>query len=67
MALNQVQLDGEKARETVKQLWPNATSSYTGAFTAEVYDPTSGKVLGQAEATEFAVEHAWIDAANSRK
>lgn len=63
MALQQVQLDGNVARETVRRTWPEATSSYTGARAAEVYDPASRTVLGQAQADEHAVEHAWIAAA----
>lgn len=65
MALEQIQLDGEVARVEVRKFWPVATSSYVGATTAEVYDPVTGVVLGSAEASEFAVEHAWIAAARS--
>lgn len=65
MAVHQAELDGNKAREKVRRLWPNATSSYTGATSAEVYDPASGVVLGQAEAEEFVVEHAWVAAAGA--
>lgn len=63
MALEQVQLDGDVARSQVRQAWPNATSIYTGAYAAQVYDEHTGRVLGKAEATEFAVEHAWVNAA----
>lgn len=63
MALQQVQIDGDVARTLVRERWPHATSSYTGATAAEVYDPGSGVVLGEANALEHAVEHAWIAAA----
>lgn len=63
MAVQQVQLDGNVARMVVRQQWPNATSSYTGGHAAEVYDPGSGTILGEANADEHAVEHAWIAAA----
>lgn len=36
MAFEQIQLDGEAARAAVRKLWPDATSTYTGASTAEV-------------------------------
>lgn len=63
MALKQVQIDGDAARAAVRRLFPLATSTYTGATTAQVYDPTSGAILGEADADEFSVEHAWINAA----
>lgn len=65
MALEQIQLDGQAARLEVRKAWPNATSAYIGATTAEVYDPTSSRVLGRADAPEFSVEHAWCDAARA--
>jgi hypothetical protein len=58
---------GAAARVAVRLVWPDATSCYEGKFGAEVYDPQSKTVLGRAEAYEFAVEHAWIDAANALK
>jgi hypothetical protein len=63
MALNQAQLDGAVARAVVRQRWPNATSSYVNTTAAEVYDPSSCTILGEATALEHAVEHAWIAAA----
>lgn len=65
MALEQIQLDGNAARLEVRKVWPAATSTYIGATTAEVYDPATGLVVGRAEASEFAVEHAWVAAARS--
>lgn len=65
MTLHQAQLDGNTARATVRKRWQNATSSYIGATSAEVYDPASGTVLGQAEADEFVVELAWVAAARA--
>lgn len=62
MALNQVQLAGQAARDAVRRVWPNATSAYAGATAAEVYDPESGLVLGQAQADEDVVELAWVAA-----
>lgn len=63
MAIQQIQHDGDAARLRVRQVWPGATSTYTGAYSAQVYDEASGTVLGEAEAAEFAVEHAWVNAA----
>lgn len=62
MSPHQVRLEGDAARHEVRRIWPNATSTYTGATSAEVYDPASAKVLGRAEADELSVEHAWIAA-----
>lgn len=63
MALHQLQIEGDAARREVRLVWPQATSTYLGAITAQVYDPVSGAILGEAEASEFAVEHAWRNAA----
>lgn len=65
MSLHQVQLDGESARATVLGVWPDATSTYVGTTKAQVYDTASGVILGEAESSEFAVEHAWLAAARS--
>jgi hypothetical protein len=61
----QIQIDGDSARAVVRRLWPAATSTYTGAFTAQVYDQETGAVLGEADAREYVVEHAWIAAAKA--
>jgi hypothetical protein len=65
MALHQTQLEGDAARDQVRRLWLSATSTYIGAASAEVYVPESGRILGQAESDDFAVEFAWIAAACS--
>lgn len=63
MALTQVQIDGDVARAAVRAAYSAAMSTYTGACTAEVYDAETGALLGEAEAKEYVVEHAWIVAA----
>lgn len=65
MPTAQVEIDGAAARATVRSAWPNASSSYTGASTAQVYDPGTGTVLGDASGDEFVVERAWIVAAKN--
>jgi hypothetical protein len=67
MALHQVQMDGSAARAVVRELWPDATSTYVGPTAAQVYDPASGTILGRVDSDEFAVERAWIAAANSAR
>lgn len=65
MTLQQTLMDANAARVEVRKVWPRATSSYTGATTAIVYDPVTDKVLGQAEEMEFVVEFAWVAAAKA--
>lgn len=67
MAISTIEIEGNKAREIVKAKWPDATSTYTGTTSAEVYDPVTKTVLGTASALEFSVEHAWVDAAKRMK
>jgi hypothetical protein len=50
------------ARLHVKQIRPAATSCYTGATSAMVYDGVTGAELGSSDAQEWAVELAWVDA-----
>lgn len=64
MAISAIEIAGNKARALVKATWPDASSAYTGATSAEVYDPVTETVLGTASALDFSVEHAWVDAAN---
>ncbi|MFK4706184.1 hypothetical protein ABIC83_003023 [Roseateles asaccharophilus] len=63
MPITQIETDGEYARDVVRGVWPNASSMYTGPSSAQVYDPASGAVLGEAKSEEFVVEHAWVAAA----
>lgn len=51
------------ARELVQIRYPQATSAYT-AEGAVICDEATGEALGQASAGDWAVEYAWVDAAN---
>lgn len=64
MTLSQLQIEGDAARVIVRRAHPAATSTYADIHTAQIYDATSGRVLGEAQACEFAVEHAWIKVAD---
>lgn len=60
--MSSIEIEGARARVVVRQRWPLATSMYTGACSAAVIDDGSDHILGEATATEYAVERAWIDA-----
>ncbi len=62
MALHQLQIEGEQARQVVRCAWPAATSCYTGPTEATIYDASSGTVLGVANRNEYSVEAAWVAA-----
>lgn len=64
MSASDIRTRGIAARETVRAVWPDATSTYTETG-AEVYDPETHQVLGTATACENPVEVAWIDAARA--
>lgn len=57
MALASVQIEGADAREVVRRSWSAATSCFTGADTAEIYDATTGTVLGTAQAADARLPH----------
>ena len=61
--MSSIEIEGARARLVVRQRWPKATSMYTGACSAAVIDDGSDHILGELTAAEYAVEHAWIDAA----
>ena len=62
MALHQLQIEGEQARQVVTAAWPAATSSYIGPTEARVYDAITGTVLGVADRSEYSVDAAWVAA-----
>jgi hypothetical protein len=51
------------ARELVRIRYPRAVSQYTAAGAA-ICDEATGEELGTASFGDWAVEHAWVDAAN---
>ncbi|HDR9105395.1 TPA: hypothetical protein QDB04_002236 [Burkholderia vietnamiensis] len=63
MERNRPSIREEKlARELVQIRYPKATSAYTAAG-AVILDEATSAELGQASAGDWAVEHAWVDAA----
>ena len=65
MALEQIQLDGDAARMAVRAVWPNATSAYVAASSAEVYDKDTCITLARVDDCDFAVDQAWCKAART--